>query len=268
MAEKIFTRDFQGQAELAHFILEQFLQRFDQLKAQIFRQAADVVMGFYGDGRALKGTAFDQIGIQRSLCQKFKRPAFLSFLFKNLYEHVADDFALFLRVGYAAQFFQEKFFGIDRGEGDFEFGKQLLHFFGFILAQQPVVHKDAMEPVTDGFVHQNGGHGGINSAGYSAKQSCISDLPADGLRFGFDEGGHAPILPGTTDGKKVGQDFFAFLGVLDFRVKLHAVKFFGRVGKGGDFDGGSRAVQNKTGGYFFDRVAVAHPDPRAFFDSF
>ena len=66
---------FFGQAQLqtqpAHFVLEQILERLDQLEAEFRRQAADVVVRLDGGGWAvLRGAAFDHVGIERSLGQE------------------------------------------------------------------------------------------------------------------------------------------------------------------------------------------------------
>ena len=56
------------QAGLAHFVLEELAERFDQLEVHVLRQAADVVMaldergGIAGDRDAL-----DHVGIKRAL---------------------------------------------------------------------------------------------------------------------------------------------------------------------------------------------------------
>ena len=44
----------------------------------------------------------------------------------------------------------------------------MLDLLDLALTQQAVVHEHAGELVTDGLVHQSGGHGGVNAAGQAA----------------------------------------------------------------------------------------------------
>ena len=61
----------QGHAQLAHFVLEQVAQRFQQLQAQLFRQAAHVVVAFNDDGFfAFCATRFDHVRVNGALGQK------------------------------------------------------------------------------------------------------------------------------------------------------------------------------------------------------
>jgi hypothetical protein len=63
-------RQAEGDAEFAHFVLEQFAQRFEQLEIELLGQAADVVVAL--DGVRLLGLragGFDHVGVDRALRQ-------------------------------------------------------------------------------------------------------------------------------------------------------------------------------------------------------
>ena len=105
----------EGQAELAHFVLEQVAQRLEQLQAQFGRQAADVVVAL--DGHGLLGLAPPDSmtsGIDRALRQEGRalvaavaglEPRRLGL--EHLDELAADDLALLLRVGDAGELAEE-----------------------------------------------------------------------------------------------------------------------------------------------------------------
>ena len=93
-------------ADFAHFVFKELAQGLDQLKPQIFRQAADVVMAFDFHGDALSGLRidigvgrFDHIGVKGALGKIVKGAKPGGFFFKDADEFVADDFALFFGVG-------------------------------------------------------------------------------------------------------------------------------------------------------------------------
>ena len=72
MAVHHVARQAERHAQFAHFVLEQFAQRLEQLQVQRFRQAADVVVRL--DGVRLLGLRagrFDHVGIDRALRQPF-----------------------------------------------------------------------------------------------------------------------------------------------------------------------------------------------------
>ena len=55
-------------ADLSHFILEQLAQRLDQFEAELFGQAADVVVQLdVGGGAGVAVAGFDHVGVERAL---------------------------------------------------------------------------------------------------------------------------------------------------------------------------------------------------------
>ena len=84
---------------------------------------------------------------------------FAGFLAEDVDEEPADDFAFPLWVGDAGQGAQKSLDGIDRNQIQALLPlKDLCHLFGFVLAQQAVIDKDADKLVADGAVDQGRGH--------------------------------------------------------------------------------------------------------------
>ncbi|MCY1371378.1 hypothetical protein D9M69_585180 [compost metagenome] len=70
MAVHHLGRQAEGHAEFPHFVLEQVAQRLEQLEAELFRQAAHVVVALDGDGLlALRSTGLDHVRVNSALCQ-------------------------------------------------------------------------------------------------------------------------------------------------------------------------------------------------------
>src|SRR6218665_2196438 len=68
-------RQAQGQAQLAHFVLEQVAQWFQQFQAQLLGQATDVVVALDGDRLFALGAArFDHVGIDGALREESGAP--------------------------------------------------------------------------------------------------------------------------------------------------------------------------------------------------
>ena len=92
------------QPQLAHFVFEQIAQRLDQLKAQVLRQAADVVVQLDRGGRAVGcGAAFDHVGIERSLGEEMGPFDPRRLVGEALDERMPDPPPLLLRIGDAGQ---------------------------------------------------------------------------------------------------------------------------------------------------------------------
>src|SRR5262249_33211748 len=66
---------------------------------------------------------------------------------------------------------------------------------GLALAQQPVIHEHAGEPVADGALHQRRRDRGIHSAGQPADGSPVADLLGDQRNLLVDDAPHGPVRP-------------------------------------------------------------------------
>ena len=98
----------------------------------------------------------------------------------------------------------------------------LRHFVSFPQAQQPVVHKNAVQIFAYRAVQQDRHDGGIHSAGKSADNMTVSDallhFPDNALR----ERGHAPVRHKLRrPEQKIAQHALSVRGVMHFRMKLH-----------------------------------------------
>ena len=137
-------------------------------------QAADIVMALDRDRwSAGEADAFDHIGIERTLRQEIGAADFLRFLFEHVDEFPADEFALLFRVGDAGKARHEARLGIDHHQRNIimvaEEGFDLLPF---VHPQQAVVDKDTSQLRANGFVDQDRGDRGIDSAGQAANDAA------------------------------------------------------------------------------------------------
>ncbi len=81
-------------AERAHLVLEQFAQRLDQLHVHARGQTADIVVRLYRHRRATgERHAFDHIGIERALRQKFRAADLFCLGIEHVDEQAANGFA-------------------------------------------------------------------------------------------------------------------------------------------------------------------------------
>ena len=82
------------------------------VNVQSFWQAAHVVVQLDRGGRAIaRAAAFDHVGIERALGQKFGIVDLGSFVCKTLDEFVSNAATLVLRIGHSGQGFQKAVFG-------------------------------------------------------------------------------------------------------------------------------------------------------------
>ena len=142
----------------ADLVLEQFADRFDEGKFEVWRKPADVVVALDGDRGAPDGRgAFDDVGVQGPLCQEFhgSKPACLGG--KNVDKGFADDLAFFFGVGDALQVVEKQVLGMDHMQIQAERRAEgFLDLPGFVVAEQAVIHENAVQLFADGLVDQHG----------------------------------------------------------------------------------------------------------------
>ena len=101
-------RQAEFQAEAAHLVLEQILERLDQLEAEFLGQSADVVVRLDVGGRSVHGAAaLDHVGIQRALREKVSVVDVAGLVLEHVDEDVADAAAFLLRIADALQRLEE-----------------------------------------------------------------------------------------------------------------------------------------------------------------
>ena len=140
-------RQAQLQAEAAHLVLEEVLERLDQLEAQFLRQTADVVMRLDVVGRAVHGAAaLDHVGIQRALRQILTsamcRASSLNTSMKTW--PMRRRFSCGSLMPSSA--FRKRSAGVDDVQVGLEMAvKRAPHRLRLALPQQAVVHEDARD---------------------------------------------------------------------------------------------------------------------------
>lgn len=137
----------------------------------------------------------------------------------------------------------------------------VLHLLALAGAQQAVVDEHAGQTITDGALHECGGHGGVHTAGQRADRVAVADLLAHALDELLGDVGGGPVLLQTRDvGEEAGEHLLAVRRVQHLGVVLdagHALL--------GALEGGHRRASGGRGGGEAPRglghgVAVAHPD--------
>jgi hypothetical protein len=111
----------QFRAQFAYFIFEKVAEGFHEFKSQFGRQSADIVMRLDGGGRTVFGPpTFDDIGVERALCEEASTLDSLSLLFENVDEGVPDNRSFSLRIAYTPESGEKSFLSIDGVQFDTE----------------------------------------------------------------------------------------------------------------------------------------------------
>ena len=264
-----FGRQAESHAQFAHFVLEEVAQRFEQFEAELFGQAADVVVALDGDGLlAFAAPGFDHVRVNGALCEKggalVATVASLqlgSFGLEDLDEFAADDLALVLGVAHAGELAQKLLAGIDMNDVGVQLaGEHLDNHLAFILAQQAMVDENAGELIANGAMDERRGDRGIDTAGQAEDDFLAAHLFADAGDGLVDVVAHDPIrLRAANVEHKAIEDGPALHGVRDFGVELHAVEAARFVGHAGNRAGRGAGHELEARRQLGERVAVAHP---------
>ena len=220
LAQDDLARQAQFEAQLAHLVLEEALERLDQLEPHLLRQAADVVMALDHRRRiAADGHGLDHVGIERALREELRLARAPRRRLEHLDERLADDLALALGVGHALEPPQEQLGGVLVLQLDLEMAAEdLPHHLRLAPAQQAVVDEDAGELVADGLVQQRRRDARIHAAAQAEDHLLLADLRADGLDRLVNVVAHRPVLAAAADAvDEVGDDLPAARRVDDLR---------------------------------------------------
>ncbi len=141
------------------------------------------------------------LGIVRDVSRRFLRAQdFRGFIVEDRDELAADDLALRLGVGNAAQLREKALRCIHRDHVELELvAHVLLHLRELVLAQHAVVHENAREPVADGPLHQYRRNGRVDAAAQTADGMTLTDLLADAFDSSVNERLRSPIGLRVTD---------------------------------------------------------------------
>ncbi|ENO87654.1 cytosine deaminase [Thauera linaloolentis 47Lol = DSM 12138] len=256
------VRQAEGHAQFAHFVLEQVAQRLQQLQAQGFGQAADVVVALDGVRLLVLGAAgLDHVGVDGALRQPLCVRELPGFGLEDLDELAADDLALLFRIGDALQVAHELPGGVHMHDlGVQAAGEHFHDQLAFVEAQQAVVDEHAGELVTDGAVDQRRGHRRVDAARQAEDNFLVTDLRADAPHGFVDVVGHVPVVAAAADIVHETPDHLLALDrVRDLGVELHAVEAACLVRHRGDRGRVVAADELEARRQLGDLVAVAHP---------
>ena len=248
-------------AELAHLVLEETAQGFDDLlEVHMVGEPADVVVTLDNDALAADA-GFHHVGVDGALREKIDAAELFGLRFKDADELLADDLALALRLGDAGKLGEKTLLRVHAHDAHAEAVVHgALDLIALVLAQQAVIDKDAGELFADRAVEKRGSHGAVHAAGERQQHLAAADLGADLLNGFADVIRHAPLGGKAADLiEKVLQNFSAVDGVQHLGMELHTVELLFRVLDGGV--GAARGVRDgaEAGGKALDLDAVAHP---------
>ena len=257
-------------SEEPDLVLEEVLQRLDELQFHLFGESPHVVVGLdHGAGAAECRPGFDEVRIERPLGEEVRALDLSGLLLEDLDEDPADDLPFPFRIRHPLEALDKR---LPRPRETNvhpeifpEEGPDLLRL---AQPQQAVVHEDAGEPATDRPVEQDGRNGGIDSPGKTEDHPLVADRSPD-LRDGIqNEGFHRPALRATADAEqKIFQHPFPLGRVDHLRVELETVepslcvlggRRLGVLRRGGDPEAFRQTA---------DPVAVAHPAARLLLDA-
>ena len=212
------------------------------------------------DHGRLARAGLDHVGIDGSLSQEVDPADLFGLRFKDADEFFSDDLPFLLRFGYARQMREEALLRIHPDEVQIPAGKRGFHLISLILAHQAVIDKDAGQSLPDGFRQQGRRDGGIHPAGKRQQDSSVSDFLPYRVDGSLLEIGHGPVSGRSADFvQEVAQHPAAVFGMIDLRMKLHAVKlsvFVADSDRGADFGPRHQAEALR---HLCHKVPVAHP---------
>ena len=187
--------------------------------------------------------------------------SFVRFLVEHLHEQAADDLALLLRIGLAAQRVEEARLGIDADDLHAQvLGEDLHDLVAFVQAQQAVIDEHAGQLVADGLVQQRRDHRGIDAAGQAEQHLALAHLRAHARDGIFDDVADAPQRRAAADlAHEALQQLAALQRVRDFGMELHGVEAARFVDHRGERRVGALRHGGETRRQRLDAVAVAHP---------
>ncbi len=217
---------------MPHLVLEQALERLDQLEPHLLRQPAHVVMALDHRRRiAADGHRLDHVRVKRALREELRLAGAPGGRLEHLDERPADDLPLPLRVGHALEPPQEQPRGVLILQLDLEMAPEdFLHHLRLASAQHAVVDENARELVADGLVQQRRRHARIHPAAQAQDHLLRADLRADGLDRLVNVVAHRPVPAAAADAvDEVGQNLAPARRVDHFGVELQAEHACGAV---------------------------------------
>ena len=257
-------------SEQPNLVLEEVLQRFDELQFHPFGEPPHVVVGFDDGAWPTEGRAgFDQVRVEGSLGEEFRITDLPRLFIENLDENPSDDFPLPLRVRHPAEAVEE---GLPSpGETDVHLkmlAEEDADFFGLLESEKTVVDEDAGEPAADRPVKQNCRNRRVDAPRETENHALVADRRPDFRNGVANEGAHRPALHAAADAEEeVLQHPLPLRGVDHLRVELETVEPAFRIFGGGRLGVFGPCRTHKTLRQSADPVAVAHPAARLFFDA-
>mmetsp|Transcript_36144 Transcript_36144/g.61620 ORF Transcript_36144/g.61620 Transcript_36144/m.61620 type:complete len:405 (+) Transcript_36144:570-1784(+) len=219
----------QCNTQLAHFILEQFAQRLNELQLHCCRESTNIMMSFDSGTWTLVRNTLNNIRIKSSLEQEITSSCislnFLCLLLEDVDECPTNDLTFLFGIGNTLEQIQESIFGINTSKVDMAvISHSLENIHGLILSQASIIYQYRMESIPDGPCHQNGGHRRINATTHSTNYMSIrTNFSANLLNEFVGIIRHDPVLLRFGDGDyEVFKNILAKGRVCHFWVELQS----------------------------------------------
>jgi len=163
----------QSVADNADFVLVQQLDRLDQFKLHILRQAANIVV-------SLDTVRLQNVGVNGALSEEADAVELGSLFVKDLYKLSADDLALLLRLADTGQQVEETVGSINIDKVCVKLlTENFDNLLALALAHETMVDMDAGELLADGLDKEGSNNGGVNAAGEGEQNLTVANLSAD-----------------------------------------------------------------------------------------
>ena len=132
--------------------------------------------------------AFQDVRINRTLCQEFDAFLLASFFFEDADEFNTDHLALGFRICHTGQLIQEAINSINVNQVSVHLiAEHFNHLFRFTLTEQTMVNVHANELLADGLDQQSSDDGRVDTTGQCQQHLLVADLFAHELDLFFNE---------------------------------------------------------------------------------
>src|SRR5690606_10280106 len=226
MAIHHLARQAQLDTELAHLVLEQLPERFEELQIHLLGKTAHVVVAL-DDVRLTRLAAggLDYVGIDRALREPLDAFELRRLLLEHFHEEPADDLALALRVHLSLECSEKALLGVDADDAHAHVLRERLHdLIALAEAQQSMIDEHASELISDRAMQQRSKHRGIDAARQPQQHAVGADLLANAGDRIRDDVARLPTRFAAAD---LAHEAFEHLRTLarvsDFRVKLNGI---------------------------------------------
>src|ERR1041385_816403 len=169
-----FRRKAQFPPHRPNLILEQLAERLNQTEVHLCGEASDIVVRLDRVGGPAEGSGLDDVGVERALAQKADISDRARLLLEDLDKRLSDDLPFLFGVGDSLQLPEKSLCRVHVVETEMvAVTVDLQDQLALSRPHEAVVDMNAIEPVTDRPVKQDGKDGGIDPSAQRANHVAI-----------------------------------------------------------------------------------------------